>query len=822
MFMHHRSIIRITLCFFFLILFPSLPLLGQIKYDAPVDKIRYHFYRSEYDSVIYYYSDGLLAFSRQDSTAAGLNLVAKCYYYLGQNKASMDIYRRILADPPRDPVILSRLHINYSEVLIETTQYSEAEAQLDHADSLLHGLDQPALLALILNMRGVLSMRMSENAKALAYFGEALASARRSADVRRISLILTNMAILQYYSGQYYEALKIYEEVLKIDLTGNDPKDLAVDYGNIGNTYLQLNDRSKSLEYFLLSKEAYTAIGDSAGLSLVLGNISLVYIGEEEYAKAEASLREALRIALSIGDRLGEAEWNFALALVYYKLGDFVSAEEGFEKVADQYKTLKSTANYGLTLIEIGKCKQRLNDQTAAKELFLSASEVLMSDEGRHELWRAHYQLAKIFASARNSDRADSLFLASIRQIEESRHDLTSELTTYFIEDERLEVYRSYVSFLLQNGRNTTAFDYLEKAKARNLLDLLHNGTNVADKAQDDSLCVIEYFLHPDGSYALVISPTRITVIPIGSRDKIIKLVREYLSHVKQPKKNNEVHSLLSHRLFREIWEPIEKTVPMPSRLTIIPDESLYYLPFESLSGKDGFLVEKYEMVYAPSRNIARTLTYRKKRENERTISVLSRSRYQQNRLKIPDLSHVETETGYIRDLFHGQASVFMNEEVTKRTLSDSAIVNSGIVHFAAHGINDIESPSRSSILLYESDSVSGGHLTAGEIQKLNFDGQLIVLSACETSLGKLLTGEGMLGLTRAFMAAGASSVISTLWSVYDESTAEFMRFFYEGFVNHKLTSAGALRAAKLKMLRNEKWRDPKYWAPFVAWGQGL
>ena len=821
--MHHRNLFRILCCRCFLILFPYLQLFAQEKNVACADKIRYHFYRSEYDSVIYYYSDEFLAFSHQDSAAACLNFVARCYYYLGQNKMSMDLYRKILANPPHDPAIRSRLHINYSEVLIETTQYSEAEAQLDISDGLLNGLDQPALLALNLNMRGVLSMRMSDNAKAFTYFERALISARRSEDVRRVSLILTNMATLHYYSGHYQEALKIYEEVLKIDLAGKNLKDLAVDYGNIGNTYLQLNDRSKSLEYFLLSKEAYTAVGDSAGLSLVLGNISLVYIGEEEYAKAGTNLREALRIAVSIGDRLGEAEWNFALALVNYKSGDFVSAEEGFQKVADQYKTLKSTANYGLTLIEAGKCRQKLNDRIGAINLFYTASDVLKSEEGRHELWRAQYQLAKIFASEENADRADSLFLASIKRIEESRTDLSSELTTYFIEDERLEVYRTYVNFLLTRDRPSEAFDYFEKSKARNLLDLLSSGKEMEVAATKDNSWIIEYFLHPDGSYAFVISPDRVTAIPIGGRDMTNKFVKEYLALIKRPKKNTEASIQLSHRLYQAVWEPIEQKVSLPSRLTIIPDESLYYLPFESLSDGREFLVERYEFVYAPSAMISRALEYRSKNsERNGRIAVLSRSRYpehKQKRLKEPDLSYVQSETVYIRDLFDGRAMVFMDESLTKRVLSDSAMFRSSIVHFAAHGINDIDKPSQSSILLCEPDSASDGSFTVGEIQNLNFENKLIVLSACETSLGRLLTGEGMLGLTRAFMAAGASSIVSTLWNVYDESTSEFMRMFYGVLVNQNISAAGALREAKRKMIRSGKWNDPAYWAPFVIWG---
>jgi CHAT domain-containing protein/Tfp pilus assembly protein PilF len=805
--------------------FCILPFYGLSAQQSQTDvlgMIRFHFSQSEYDSVIKDYSEGLLLFSDRDSVAAALNLVARCFYYLGQNASSTDLYKKILAKPPRDAAVLAKLRINYSEVLIETTRYAEAIEQLNLADSLLTGIDQPSLSALCINMRGILCIRTSEYGQALEHFNLALTFAKRSGDVRRTSLILTNMATLYYYSGQYDEALKVYDDVLRIDLAANDPKDLAVDYGNIANTYLSLNDKSKSLDYYFLSKEMYSSIKDSAGLSLVLGNISHVYIGLEKYEKAEASLHEALRIARSIGDRLGEAEWQYALALINYKNRKYKRAVEGYQVAADIFLELSSSVNHALTLVEMGKCFFRLGDFTSAEKFYRKALDSLKTDEARHELWRPQFHLAQFFVSIQRNPEADSLFADAIINIESSRKDLEKELTTYFIEDERLDAYRSYVLFLIRQGRGEAAGAVLEKAKARNLSDFVKaDQNNISNSVPDADM--IQYFLHSESSVALVRTSAKLHIVPIGNKALINGLVMDYLTQVKRARKGNQSVKSIAAKLYNELWSPIVKTINLKSNLVIIPDESLYYLPFEILHNGQEYLAKKHSIVYAPSVKLAQDFRY-KKPDNSGSLLILARSQYKTplaGRPLLKELSYVDKEVDAIRNLFHPDASVFLNDALTDQLLSDSVLKSTRIIHVAAHGLNDPERPMQSSLLLFNADSSRVGKWTVSRIQKLHLNGQMIVLSACETSLGQLLKGEGMLGLTRAFLQAGASSVISTMWSVYDESTAEFMRVFYENLVVKKFSCAKAIQYAKIRMIDSTQWSDPVYWAPFVVWGSG-
>lgn len=144
-------------------------------------------------------------------------------------------------------------------------------------------------------------------------------------------------------------------------------------------------------------------------------------------------------------------------------------------------------------------------------------------------------------------------------------------------------------------------------------------------------------------------------------------------------------------------------------------------------------------------------------------------------------------------------------------------------VHFATHGYIDSERPDLSAIVLSlvdEDGKPEDGFLRAHEIYNLNLPAELVVLSACETGLGREIKGEGLVGLTRGFMYAGARRVVVSLWNVNDKATAELMARFYRGMLREKKTPAAALRSAQVEMSRLRQWRSPYYWSAFVLQGE--
>jgi len=144
-------------------------------------------------------------------------------------------------------------------------------------------------------------------------------------------------------------------------------------------------------------------------------------------------------------------------------------------------------------------------------------------------------------------------------------------------------------------------------------------------------------------------------------------------------------------------------------------------------------------------------------------------------------------------------------------------------IHWATHGFANTEKPELSGIIMSlvdQNGAGKNGYLLLGDIFNLSFNADLVVLSACETGLGEVVQGEGLIGLTRGFMYAGTPRIVTSLWAVADEETATLMSKFYGKILQENLRPAEALRAAQLEMWQSRGWVAPFYWAAFTLQGE--
>ena len=188
----------------------------------------------------------------------------------------------------------------------------------------------------------------------------------------------------------------------------------------------------------------------------------------------------------------------------------------------------------------------------------------------------------------------------------------------------------------------------------------------------------------------------------------------------------------------------------------------------------------------------------------------------------LPDLPGTASEVGAIAKLFsekNYKSSIYLNADAKESSVKAEGLANYSYLHFATHGIVDESNPELSRIYLQADTSAEDGMLYTGEIYNLKLNANLVTLSACETGLGKISKGEGVIGLSRALVYAGAKNMIVSFWSVADESTSEMMQDFYNRTLdNPSLEFSKNLRASKQKLL-NGKYAAPYYWAPFVLLG---
>jgi CHAT domain-containing protein len=187
-------------------------------------------------------------------------------------------------------------------------------------------------------------------------------------------------------------------------------------------------------------------------------------------------------------------------------------------------------------------------------------------------------------------------------------------------------------------------------------------------------------------------------------------------------------------------------------------------------------------------------------------------------------LPYTRDEVVAISRLFPiSQQHVYLGDDAREETVKAEKLDNFRYIHFASHGFIDEAKPGRSGILLSRApQSSEDGVLQMGEIMRLKMNADLVTLSACSTGLGKLVSGEGILGLTRAFFYSGARNVTVSLWNVNDSATAALMQAYYEN-LKRGLPKSASLRNAKLVLSRgkNVTWSQPYFWAAFVLVGEG-
>jgi CHAT domain-containing protein len=299
----------------------------------------------------------------------------------------------------------------------------------------------------------------------------------------------------------------------------------------------------------------------------------------------------------------------------------------------------------------------------------------------------------------------------------------------------------------------------------------------------------------------------------------------------------------------------------------VVADGSLHYIPFQILpasSDSDEPLLASTEVINAPSASILGQLREEAARRQPPTVLLAAfgdpvfASNYAQRHdantseqiaaLQVPEsrrwqhalrdiepagdtfdpsalqpLFYSKLELANLREVAGPDSFLATGFDATREKLAGSDLTKYAILHFATHGILDPKRPEQSGLFLSMVDRegrAENGFLGLQDIYGLHAPVDLVVLSACRTGLGKDVRGEGLIGLTRGFMYAGASSVVASLWKVDDEATAELMKLFYINLLKRGMTSAAALREAQNSIRQQPQWRAPHYWAAFTLQGE--
>ncbi|HYN21673.1 MAG TPA: CHAT domain-containing protein, partial [Thermoanaerobaculia bacterium] len=356
----------------------------------------------------------------------------------------------------------------------------------------------------------------------------------------------------------------------------------------------------------------------------------------------------------------------------------------------------------------------------------------------------------------------------------------------------------------------------------------------------DDDTLLLEYLLGEKKSYLWAVSPTSLTTFELPPRSVIEPLVQEFresLAHSYQPALRARAE-LAGNRLTAILLTPVAEELARKGRVALVLDRSLQSIPFAVLPDPADLripLLMRHEIVVVPS---ASALAALRKRSASRppppkTLAILAdpvfsaadprissssssvtplltspdRSRSLGGDPSVlPRLPFSRQEAQNIRARVpKGQALTALGFEATRELALSPELGRYRIIHFASHGIINESDPRLSGIVLSRFDETGRpqeSFLEVRTIRKLALSADLVVLSACQTALGREVAGEGLVGLSNGFLAAGSLRVLASLWSVSDVATAELMERFYRGLFEERLTPAMALRQAQLSLMK--------------------
>jgi CHAT domain-containing protein len=445
---------------------------------------------------------------------------------------------------------------------------------------------------------------------------------------------------------------------------------------------------------------------------------------------------------------------------------------------------------------------------------------------GSSKKWEAEARLAKVYERESLSAKAEEEFRRSLDTIESVRSSVrTEELRLSFLST-AISFYSDYIEFLVSHRRIEDALQVAELGRARTLAEGLGTGSKGLSVqrtsfhpqkiAERSRAVVLFYWIGQEHSYLWVITPNKLSCIPLPKQSEVEPVVRAYRQAIVDGRDILASADAHGQQLYAMLVAPARNLIPRGSRIILVPAESLYGLNFETLIVPEPtphFWIEDVTLSTASSLTLLSAANQRT-RNQEKSLLLVG------NPEPNPDFPLLDQAPAEMRSVSAHfgelQRKVLEGKQATASAYLESYPERYSYLHFATHGTASHIRPLESAVILSrEGDTYK---LYARDILAHPLDARLVTISACNGAGTRAYAGEGLVGLSWAFLRAGARNVIGSLWEVSDtSSTARLMDVLYEG-LGRGQDPAIALRGAKLFILKSNAgtvFHKPFYWAPF-------
>jgi len=731
---------------------------------------------------------------------------------------------------PSDPDLVITILTIAGVADAKTHNFSEAERSLNEATRLC-GASASAGCGYVLQAKGVLAHERHQTESAEHLYGLSLAFARAHSDSFLESDSLLNLGNESLAVGRFDEAIDRSEAGYRIaKLTGARVLELVTE-GNIGWAYYRLGDSEKALGRFLDAEKLASELGDFDDQGAWLMDAGYVYMGVGNVELAQRSLRQSLEIEQRVNSKENIYNALRALARLSLQTGDLANASQYAQQALEIARQDGNHLDELYPMLVEGQIAARGGNAREAETTFLrvehdTSCPVFLK-------WEAEHSLARLYEDEQRADAADKEYRLALATFEDARADVRHEDSQISFLTNAAHIYDDYVHFLVTRGKTDDALRWADYSRARTLaegLGLLAKGAAIGPPALDARQIarraggtLLFYWLGEKQSYlwAITTEKSRLFTLPPGK--EIDDAVRRYSETLK-------VQDVLASAdkgglaLYQTLIGPARGLVKKNAKVFIIPDGRLNNLNFETLlvseanapDTKVHYWIEDVTLANANSLRVLSTV-HTGKGKNDRSLLLVGDSVAPNDEYR--ELPQAAAQMKSVASHFSA-AKILTREKATPSAYAGSGPENFSYIHFVAHGTASRVSPLDSAIVLSKDSAEDNSFkLYARDIIRHPLRAELVTVSACYSAGERSYSGEGLVGLSWAFLRAGAHNVVAALWDVSDASTAQLMDRFYDE-LNKGASADAALRTAKLSLLHGKEFHNPFYWAPFQLYAR--
>jgi CHAT domain-containing protein len=704
-----------------------------------------------------------------------------------------------------------------------TQQLPEADRFLTEAEALAKA-SHPDLLGEIALRKGTVCFLANETPEAEADYKKALQIAREKKDQFLEAAALEGLGVVATKREHYDEAIDWNRAALELARSVGAQHSLAQVLGNMGWSYRKLGDFDNALEFYKQAEEVSARSGLAGDQIYWLTGISNVYYELHDYVSAEAVLKQGLGIAQNQDDKNTLMEFLNDLSEIAIETGQIDLAEKYYKEAFKIEPTGLDQTGLLESQLVLGRIEESRHDFAGAEKSFRELARNPRADTSQR--WEAESRLARVYAYEGLAAKAENEFRRSLATIETARSSVQSEESRLSFLSTAISFYSDYIEFLISRNRIDEALQVAELSRARALAEGLATTTTAVSSsprnflpqqvAQKLKASLLFYWIGQENSYLWVITPAKTTYFKLPKASEIEPLVKTYREALPNVDDALDTGASDGKKLYAMLVEPAKKLVPPGSRVILLPAESLYGLNFETLIAPDPkphFWIEDVTLTNANSLALLDASIQRPAITGKNLLLV-------GNAVPTPGypaLPQAPVEIQKVGHYFSDQnRKVLEAKQATATAYLSSNPGQFAYLHFVTHGTASITRPLESAVILSpEGDTYK---LYARDIVTHRLNAQLVTISACNGAGTRAYSGEGLVGLSWAFLRAGAHNVIGSLWEVSDASTPQLMDAFYRELFQGKDT-ATALRDAKLGLLHTSDpdsvFKKPNYWAPF-------